>query len=81
VYEDLAFGDVGDAVYRLQQALNRIGFYVAEEGAGAPGQETQTFGTSTQNALIRFQENFAINPVIGIFGPVTRALLGFILNW
>jgi len=81
VYEDLAFGDRGDAVYRLQQALNRIGFYVAEEGPGSPGQETETFATSTRNAVMRFQLNADIVPSVGYFGPITRALLGFILSW
>ncbi len=81
VEEDLSFGDTGDGVYRLQQALNRIGFYVEEEGVGSPGQETGVFATSTRNALMRFQSNAGIFPAAGFFGPITRALLGFILNW
>ncbi len=81
VYEDLSFGDVGDAVYRLQKALNRLGFYVAEEGPGSPGQETRVFATSTRDAVVRFQINAGIVPAVGFFGPITRALLGFILNW
>lgn len=81
VDENLLFGDVGDAVYRLQKALNRIGFYVAEEGPGSPGQETGVFATSTRDAVTRFQINAGIVPAVGVFGPITRALLGFILNW
>ena len=81
VDEDLSFGDVGDAVYRLQKALNKLGFYVAEEGPGSPGQETGVFATSTRAAVVRFQINAGIVPAVGFFGPITRALLGFVLNW
>jgi len=79
-FRDLFFGATGTDVLELQQALNRIGFTVNETGAGSAGQETEYFGTSTQAAVTRFQMNFGIMPNIGYFGPITRALLGFILG-
>lgn len=79
-FRDLFFGATGSDVLELQRALNRIGFTVNETGAGSPGQETEYYGTSTQAAVTRFQMNFGIAPNLGYFGPVTRALLGFILG-
>lgn len=41
----------------LQQKLNVLGFTIAQNGAGSPGNETDFFGKLTENAVKRFQSS------------------------
>lgn len=72
---DLYLGITGGDVKELQKYLNKNGFFIATYGPGSPGFETDTFGTLTQNALIRFQKAKNITPAAGFFGPKTRAIV------
>ena len=72
---DLKKGMDHPDVKRLQEFLNAHGFPVASTGAGSPGKETTSFGTLTQNALIKFQLNKKIKPSIGYFGSITRGIV------
>lgn len=47
--------DSGPDVLSLQQWLNANGYPLAESGTGSPGQETDTFGPLTYDALLKFQ--------------------------
>ena len=58
---DLKFGMVGNDVRALQQFLGV--------------RNTGYFGPQTQSALIQYQKSQNINPAVGYFGPLTRALL------
>lgn len=70
-------------VLKLQQYLNAQGFKVALSGAGSPGNETNYFGRLTYNALIKFQDAYAMEILkpsglkkgTGYFGPSTRAFV------
>jgi peptidoglycan hydrolase-like protein with peptidoglycan-binding domain len=85
---NLTVGSRGADVMRLQQVLNQRGFVIASSGAGSPGQETDYFGTLTQAALKKYQENYAsevLAPVglfsgTGFFGPSTRNHLNQLLG-
>jgi peptidoglycan hydrolase-like protein with peptidoglycan-binding domain len=59
----------------LQRFLNTNGFPVALSGPGSLNNETESFGTLTRQALIRFQRANGISPAVGIFGPITRAFI------
>lgn len=59
--KDMRIGSKGEEVVALQKYLNLKGFYVAREGAGSPGNETEFFGPKTKAALIKYQE---ANPLI-----------------
>ncbi|USN52790.1 MAG: hypothetical protein H6759_01835 [Candidatus Nomurabacteria bacterium] len=79
----LALGDTGSDVKRLQQFLNQQGFKLADIGPGAPGFETERFGTLTHNALIKYQDAHKeeiLTPInltqgTGFFGPSTKAFV------
>ena len=58
-------GDTGDAVLRLQQALDRAGYTASVDG---------DFGPGTEEALTRFQRDHDLGPD-GVLGPATRAAL------
>jgi Bacterial Ig domain/Putative peptidoglycan binding domain len=66
--------DEGADILALQQWLNANGFTVAQSGAGSPGQETETFGDHTYQALLLFQTAHGL-PATGFFGPLTRAAI------
>ncbi len=72
---DLEVGVEGKDVLCLQQWLNKEGYVLAKTGPGAPGAETERFGTLTKEALARFQKDKSISPALGLFGPRTRALI------
>jgi hypothetical protein len=57
---DLALGATGPAVRQLQEFLNQsIDTQINTNGAGAPGQETEYFGSLTAKAVARFQSKYA----------------------
>jgi peptidoglycan/xylan/chitin deacetylase (PgdA/CDA1 family) len=72
---DLELGMSGDDVKELQRFLNNKGFTIAHSGFGSLGNETNTFGSLTKQALIKFQTFYNITPAIGYFGPLTRAFV------
>lgn len=71
---DLKVGSTGEDVKQLQIYLNNYSpqTQVSYSGSGSKGNETNYFGTLTQQALSRFQNLSNINPAVGYFGPVTR---------
>ncbi len=75
--KDLALGDKGEAVQKLQRVLIQQGFL-------AKGLDTGTFGSKTQQALIQFQLKKGIignaqQAGTGTAGPKTRALLNSLI--
>src|SRR5262249_55613630 len=64
-----------EEVRTLQKFLNAKGFILAESGPGSPGHETNEFGFRTWAALKRYQMARNIFPALGLFGPVTRAVM------
>lgn len=73
--KDLSFGMIDEDVKKLQKYLNDSGFILVNEGIGSKGNETEYFGSLTQNALIKFQKANGINPALGYCGPLTRNIL------
>jgi ELWxxDGT repeat protein len=77
---NLAIGNGGEDVRRLQVTLNALGFIVSDVGPGSPGNETQYYGERTAAALRRFQEAYREYILVpaglvegtGFFGPLTR---------
>ncbi|MBX4198075.1 IPT/TIG domain-containing protein [Candidatus Parcubacteria bacterium] len=76
----LRLGDSGGDVKELQKALNADPVTrITAAGSGAPGQETNYFGSLTQKAVIKFQEKYKtdiLNPARlslgnGYVGPLT----------
>jgi hypothetical protein len=58
--QNLSLGSRGASVLALQQALNRDpDTRIASSGPGAPGYETNYFGSLTKAAVMRFQEKYA----------------------
>ncbi|MEX1028394.1 MAG: peptidoglycan-binding protein [Candidatus Paceibacterota bacterium] len=81
---DLSPGDRGPQVRTLQQMLNAVpGIRIASSGAGAPGNETDFFGSLTTRAVIALQEQYAAEILApwnlvrgtGFVGRTTRAKL------
>lgn len=70
---DLELGMTGEDVRMLQTLLNANGFPLASAGVGAPGSETDYFGTLTKAAVSAYQSANAVSPSVGYFGPLTRA--------
>ncbi len=71
----LALGSLGTDVQDLQILLNFFGTFLASDGAGSPGTETQTFGTRTKAALMKFQSTFGLEKVDGIYGQKTHDVM------
>lgn len=76
----LSLGARGEDVKRLQQLLNSDpDTMVDTSGVGAPGNETEYFGSLTRSAVQKFQEKHSIAgpgvPGYGLVGPKTRAKL------
>lgn len=68
-------GTVSKQVKVLQQYLNSIGINVALSGPGSIGNETETFGPATENAVKRWQKTNGLKDD-GIVGPVTWRTMG-----
>jgi len=75
-------GSVGQQVTLLQKILNANGFVIAQDGPGAPGQESNTFGPMTVDAVKRFQCTMGIvckgtpqSTGYGMVGQKTRMAL------
>lgn len=77
----LQLGNTGEDVRELQIFLNSsIDTKVAELGPGSPGNETNYFGISTRNAVMKFQSKYASEILIpaglssptGVFGSLSR---------
>lgn len=65
--KNLYKGSKGDDVLGLNMALIKEGLYA--------GQENNVFGTQMQQAVVRLQKKYAIQPANGYAGPLTRAKL------
>lgn len=86
---DLFLGLRGEDVRELQRFLNSQGFVLAKTGPGSPGNETTYFGPLTYNAVIRFQEKYALEVLApwgltkgtGYVGKTTRAKINKILGY
>lgn len=77
---DLTIGSIGEDVRVLQRTLNRLGFVLAQQGSGSPGNETNRFGVLTQRALAQFQKKYNIMPARGYFGPKTKNIIENIIK-
>ena len=70
--KDLEVGSVGEDVLCLQKFLNSNGFTITDTGAGSPGNETDLFGTLTNDAGTKWQTAQGLSPASGYFGPKSR---------
>ena len=79
--QDFEIGDTHSEIQEIQRFLNQeVATQVAQNGAGAPGAETEFFGTRTFNAVFAFQARYAddvLTPLgltspTGYWGPSTR---------
>ncbi len=75
---DLQLGMTHKDVKKLQETLNKLGFKIAESGAGSPGSETEFFGRLTLNAVKKFQTAHNL-PTTGYFGRMTRGVINKML--
>ncbi len=71
---DLSIRMSGADVLTLQKFLNNHGFVLAKSGVGSPGKETTTFGTLTQQALIKFQKKYNLKQT-GVLNDQTKAVI------
>lgn len=74
-YREMGVGAVGEDVRNLQKLLNKLSFLVAADGPGSPGNETDFYGTKTQDAMKRFQKSWGIWPHSGYFGVRSREVI------
>jgi hypothetical protein len=51
----LKIGSKGKQVKLLQETLNKLGYTIAANGEGSPGQESTLFGPMTREAVKKFQ--------------------------
>ena len=68
-------GVSGADVKCLQQYLNGAGYTISTSGAGAPGSESEYYGTKTQAAVKKWQDAMGLSYGSwgGYFGPSSRA--------
>ncbi|SET40188.1 Putative peptidoglycan binding domain-containing protein [Oceanobacillus limi] len=74
----LRYGDKGEAVKKMQEALVSVYFY-PEKNKSHKGVDG-SFGPATLDAVKRFQSVYTPYDVDGIFGPKTRAALLEVMN-
>lgn len=67
--------DQNPEILRIQRFLNSEGFFVALQGPGSLGMETEKFGKGTYSALKKFQESAGITPADGSFNQATKDYL------
>lgn len=78
ITRNLSYGAEDAQVVSLQKFLNTNSFILTHSGYGSYGKETLYFGSLTQVALKKFQEEYASRGVqseLGILGPKTRELI------
>lgn len=76
----LRLNSKGQSVLELQKRLNSLGFIISKTGQGSPGNETNTFGRLTEEAVKRLQRANSLNND-GIVGNKTwKAILKNELN-
>jgi len=82
--KNLKLGDRGEDVRKLQRVLNtNLITQVSYEGPGSTGNESDYFGQKTKEAIIRFQDAYALEILFpfglfggtGFVGPATRKKL------
>jgi N-acetylmuramoyl-L-alanine amidase len=61
-------------VIELQKLLNGSGFIITNTGSGSPGNESDFFGSLTENAVKRFQKSNGLKDD-GVVGPKTWSKL------
>lgn len=73
----LQIGDSGADVRLLQQALNSLGYTVADTGPGSTGEEYAEFDANTQAALMRYQQDYKTSGInaTGYLDNLTITLL------
>ncbi|MFW5853660.1 MAG: peptidoglycan-binding domain-containing protein [Patescibacteria group bacterium] len=72
---NLAPDDTGAAVKALQEWLNANGYTVASSGPGSAGNESEYYGSLTQDAVGDLQDDLGVDygEYRGYWGPSTRA--------
>ncbi|MBU6426724.1 peptidoglycan-binding protein [Patescibacteria group bacterium] len=77
INRNLKFGDTGNDVRILQTVLDKLGYTIAETGAGTLGNETGLFDENTLKALKAFQKNNAATGITssGTLDNATLALV------
>lgn len=87
--KDLKIGDTDHEVQWLQEFLNNDpGTLVADQGFGSVGNETDYFGSKTEDAVKRFQEKYRDDILVpaglalptGYFGPGSRSKANDLLD-
>lgn len=78
--KNLNSGMTDSDVLELQKFLNTNGYEVSAIGGGSAGHETNYFGNSTKNALIKFQKANNIAPSVGFFGQITRGVVNNLIK-
>lgn len=69
----LDLGVEGEDVRCLQEFLNARGVIIASEGPGSPGNETTRYGSLTEAAVLKWQQQQGIAGANGVFGPQSQA--------
>ena len=81
---NLTRGDKGEDVRCLQKFLNAKAYTIVSSGPGSPGNESDEFGSKTEEALIKFQKDNAVALNIirstGYFGDTTRSYINALVG-
>jgi peptidoglycan hydrolase-like protein with peptidoglycan-binding domain len=74
ITRDLSLNSQGEDVRCLQEYLNSSGYTVAKSGLGSAGNETTYYGSLTQSAIGKWQDDYNIpyGSWRGYFGPKSR---------
>ena len=65
----LSIGMTGDDVRCLQVYLNTTSHKIATTGVGSPGNETTSYGSLTEAAVLSWQKANSVSGANGNFGP------------